>query len=322
MTKGRRLQLPSAAFVCGGRGRRGNGGRGRLDFPDRARANTRDFDDRDQRNSRDAEDRPSKPPSTELTREKEVATEYPRVSQKRLQLIGPIDFQDPIGGRASTVPLGGSACGSSSFVTPASYAKERLKYELIEGRRVVLDSSGHFLPRELRFAGPQPKIYGLPHPYEGFICCESLNIAGQLISVSQEAIVNRDAAWKKVKNLEEEIAGLRELHKELTNNYNAPCEELEQKIERLEKRITELEQQRPSSMDEMFDLWQASEEGKAAIIELSRPSTKAGYNMAYQHFASYLSEVPADKKWDGLPWPHDDIGVTDQNIPFVFLMLP
>ncbi|GAB2269042.1 hypothetical protein Dimus_003971 [Dionaea muscipula] len=78
------------------------------------------------------------------------------------------------------------------------------------------------------------------------------------------------------------------------------CEELERKIERLEKRITELEQQRPSSMDEMIDLWQASEEGKAAITKLARPSTK----------------VPADKKWDGIPWFHDDIGVTDQNIPY------
>ncbi|GAB2275776.1 hypothetical protein Dimus_010527 [Dionaea muscipula] len=251
-------------------------------------------------------------------------------------------------------------------MTPKSYAKERFKYEMVEGRRVEFDPSGHVLPRELRFVGPQPKICSLPRPDEGFICCEanalalvqavanvsltdqrSLNIAGQLISVSQEAIVDRDVAWKKVKNLEEEIVGLRELHKELTANYNASqdsvrrlegslkkaenqstsrltalekaqskCEELERKIERLEKRITELEQQRPSSLDEMVDLWRASEEGKAAIAELSRPSTKAGYNMAYQHFASYLSEVPADKKWDGLPWPHDDIGVTDQNIPY------
>ncbi|GAB2290177.1 hypothetical protein Dimus_024459, partial [Dionaea muscipula] len=82
------------------------------------------------------------------------------------------------------------------------------------------------------------------------------------------------------------------------------CEELERKIGRLEKKIVELEQQRPASMDEMVDLWQVSEEGKAAIAELSHPSTKAGYNMAYQHFASYLSES------------HDDIGVTDQNIPY------
>ncbi|GAB2270906.1 hypothetical protein Dimus_005767, partial [Dionaea muscipula] len=132
---------------------------------------------------------------------------------------------------------------------------------------------------------------------------QSLNIAGQLISVSQEAIVDRDAAWKKVKTLEEEIAGLRGLHKELTNKYNesqdflrppekaqSRCEELERKIERLEKRINELEQQHPSSMNEMIDLWQASEEGMAAITELARPSTKAGYNMAFQHFASYIFE--------------------------------
>ncbi|GAB2268499.1 hypothetical protein Dimus_003456 [Dionaea muscipula] len=63
----------------------------------------------------------------------------------------------------------------------------------------------------------------------------------------------------------------------------------------------------------------ASEEGMAAITELARPSTKAWYNIAFQHFGSYLSEVPADKKWDGLPWPHDDIGVTDQNIPYYII---
>ncbi|GAB2286581.1 hypothetical protein Dimus_020978 [Dionaea muscipula] len=222
MTKGRRLQLPSAAFVRGGRGRRGIGGRGRPDSPDRARVNTRDFDDRDRRNSRDAEDRHPKPP-TELTREKEVASDYLRESQKRRQLTGPIDFQDLIGSRESVVPLGGLAFGSSLSVTPASYAKEQFKYEM-------------------------------------------------------------------VKNLEKEIAGLRELHKELSDKYDA----LQDSVRHLE----------------------ASEEGKTAIIELSRPSTKAGYNMAYHHFASYLSEVPADKKWDGLPWPHDDIGVTNQNIPY------
>ncbi|GAB2290241.1 hypothetical protein Dimus_024522 [Dionaea muscipula] len=138
----------------------------------------------------------------------------------------------------------------------------------------------------------------------------------QLINVSQEAIVDQDAAWKKVKNLEEEIAGLHELHKELSDKYDASQDSvrhlegslkkaenqstsrltaLEKAQSRLEKRITELEQQRPSSMDEMVDLWQASEEGKATIVELSCPSTKAGYNLAYQHFAFYLSEVHADK---------------------------
>ncbi|GAB2273486.1 hypothetical protein Dimus_008278 [Dionaea muscipula] len=136
---------------------------------------------------------------------------------------------------------------------------------------------------------------------------QSLNIAGQLISVSQEAIVDRDVAWSKVKTLEVEIAGLRELHKELTHKYNelqdsvrrlegslkkernqstfcltelesaqGKCGELERKIERLEKRIAELEQQHPSSMDELIDRWQVSEEGMAAITELTRPATKAG----------------------------------------------
>ncbi|GAB2283412.1 hypothetical protein Dimus_017927 [Dionaea muscipula] len=148
---------------------------------------------------------------------------------------------------------------------------------------------------------------------------QSLTIAGQLISVIQEAIADRDAAGKKVKAMEEEIVGLRSLHTELTNKYNElqdSCEELEGKIERLERRIAELEQQHPSSMDEMIDRWQTSEEGMAAISELARPATKDGYSMAFQHFGSYLSEVPADKKWDGLPWPHDDIGVTDQNVPY------
>ncbi|GAB2269355.1 hypothetical protein Dimus_004275 [Dionaea muscipula] len=263
MTKGRRLQLPSGAFVRGGRGRRGAGGRGRPDSPDRARASARDPDDRDRRSFRDAEDRPSKPPPAELMREKGVASDYPRESQKRRSITGPIDFQDPFGARELAVPLGGSACGSSSSVTPASYAKERFKYEMIDGHRVELDSNGNVLPRDLRFAGPQPKIYGLPFPDDGFICNESnalalaqtmanvslvdqrayrhqtkgrmaewmgrdlnwnlvqsLNIAGQLISVSQEAIADRDAAGKKLKTLEEEIAGLRGLHAELTTKHN------------------------------------------------------------------------------------------------------
>ncbi|GAB2280823.1 hypothetical protein Dimus_015446 [Dionaea muscipula] len=175
----------------------------------------------------------------------------------------------------------------------------------------------------------------------------SLNIAGQRISVSQEAIADRDAAGKKVKTMEEEIVGLRSLHTELTSKYNelqdsvqrlegslkkernqstsrltelesarSKCEELEGKIEILERRIAELEQQHLSSMDEMIDRWQTSEEGMAAISKLARPATKVGYSMAFQHFCSYLSKVLADKKWDGLPWPHDDIGVTDQNVPY------
>ncbi|GAB2283859.1 hypothetical protein Dimus_018345, partial [Dionaea muscipula] len=169
--------LDETAFVHGGRGRRGAGVRGRPDSSDRAKVNTHDFDDRDPRNSRDAEDRHPKPPSAELSREKEVAIDFPRESQKRHQLTGPIDFQDPIGGRESAVPLGGSACGSSSSMTPTSYAKERFKYEMVEGHRVELDSSGHVLPREFRFTGPQPKICSLPHPNEGFIGCESNALA-------------------------------------------------------------------------------------------------------------------------------------------------
>ncbi|GAB2295349.1 hypothetical protein Dimus_029521 [Dionaea muscipula] len=108
---------------------------------------------------------------------------------------------------------------------------------------------------------------------------QSLNIVGQLISVSQEVIIDRDAAWKKgslKKDKNQSTSRLTAFEK-----VQSRCEELEQKIERLEKRITELEQQRPSSMDKMVDLWQASEEGKATIAELSRPSTKAGYKMAY-----------------------------------------
>ncbi|GAB2265913.1 hypothetical protein Dimus_000945 [Dionaea muscipula] len=309
MTKGRRFQLPSAAFVRGGRGRRGTGGRGCPDSPDRARVNTRDFDDRDRRSSCDVEDRPPKPLSTDLVRGKEVASDYPRESQKRCQLTG---------GRESAVPLGGSTCGFSSSMTPTSYAKEQFKYEMVDGHRVELDPIGYVLLRELHFAGPQPKICGLPQLDDGFICCESNALA---LVVSQEAIVDRDAAWKKVKNLEEEITGLRKLHKELTANYNASqdfVQRLEDSLKKAENqstsRLTALE--KAQSRCEELERKIESEEGKAAIIELARPSSKAGYNMAYQHFASYLSEVPADKKWDGLPRSHDDIGVTDQNIPY------
>ncbi|GAB2283772.1 hypothetical protein Dimus_018264 [Dionaea muscipula] len=208
MTKGRRLQLLSRAFANKGRRRRGARGRGCPDSPDRARVSTRDPEDRDRRSSRDAEDRPPKPPSAELTRGKGVASDYPRESQ-------------------------------NSSVTPTSYAKERFKYEMIDGHRVELDSNGNILPRDLRFTGPQPKICGLPYLDDGFICCESnalalvqamanvsladqksLNITGQLISVSQDVIVDRDAAWKKVTTLEEEIDDLRDLHSELTTKYN------------------------------------------------------------------------------------------------------
>ncbi|GAB2271354.1 hypothetical protein Dimus_006195 [Dionaea muscipula] len=169
MTKGQRLQLPSGAFARGGRGRRGAGGRGHPDSPDRARVSTRYLYDRDRRSSRDVEDRPPKPPFAELTRGKEVASDYPRGSQKRRLPTGPIDFQDPIGGQESVAALAGSACGSSSSMTPTSYAKERFKYEMIDGNRVELDPSGNILTRELLIAGPQPKICGLPYPDGGFI---------------------------------------------------------------------------------------------------------------------------------------------------------
>ncbi|GAB2281872.1 hypothetical protein Dimus_016434 [Dionaea muscipula] len=69
-------------------------------------------------------------------------------------------------------------------------------------------------------------------------------------------------------------------------------------------------------MNEMVDLWQVSEEGNPGIAELSRSSIKAGYNMSWQYFGSYLSEVPAEKKCDGLPGPYDDIGVTNQNVSY------
>ncbi|GAB2271099.1 hypothetical protein Dimus_005947 [Dionaea muscipula] len=249
-------------------------------------------------------------------------------------------------------------------MTPASYAKERFKYEMIDGHRVELDSSENIFPRDLRFAGPQPKICGLPYPNDGFIYSEfnalalvqamanvrladekvyrhktkgrmaewigrdlnwnlvqSLNIAGQLISFSQEATVDRDAAWKKVKTLEEEIASLRELYKASTAKYN----ESQDSVRRLEgslkkernqstSRLTELEsaQRKCGELERKIQ----SEEGMATITELARPFTKAGYNMAFQHFGSYLSKVPANKKWDGLPWPHDDIDVTDENVPY------
>ncbi|GAB2295478.1 hypothetical protein Dimus_029644 [Dionaea muscipula] len=191
--------------------------------------------------------------------------------------LGPLPGggEDPIGGRESAVPLGGSACGSSSSITPASYTKERFKYKMIDGHRVKLDPNGNILPHELRFASPQPKICSLPYPDDEFICCESnaLALAQAMANVS---LVDQRVYCHERKGRMAEWMG-RDL------NWN---------------------------------LVQASEEGIEAITELTRPSTKPRYNMAFQHFASYLSEVPADKKWDGLPWPHDDISVTDQNIPY------
>ncbi|GAB2286513.1 hypothetical protein Dimus_020912 [Dionaea muscipula] len=159
---------------------------------------------------------------------------------------------------------------------------------MIDGHRVELDSNGNILPRDLRFGGPRPRYAALPLHDDGFISLGSLK-------------KERNRSTSRLTELE---------------SARSKCEELEGKIERLERRIAELEQQHPSSMDEMIDRWQTSEEGMAAISELARPATKARYSMTFQHFDSYLSEVPADKKWDGLPWPHDDIGVTDQNVPY------
>ncbi|GAB2267864.1 hypothetical protein Dimus_002840 [Dionaea muscipula] len=180
MTKGRRLQLPSSAFVHGGRGRRGTRGRGRHDSPDRVRVNTRDHDDHERRDPRNVEDRHLNPPSTKL------------ISQRRCQLVGPIDFQDPICGRKSAVPLGGLAYGTISSVTPASYGKERFRYEMVGERRVQLDLSGHVLPHEFLFAGPQSKISGLPYLDEGFIYCEANALA------LAQAVVNASLADQRV----------------------------------------------------------------------------------------------------------------------------
>ncbi|GAB2273110.1 hypothetical protein Dimus_007916 [Dionaea muscipula] len=82
MTKGRRLQLPSAAFVRGGRGMRGTGGRGHPDSPDHGRASARDLDDRDRRRSRDAEDRPPKPLSRRVDEGKSGGRRLPSEESK------------------------------------------------------------------------------------------------------------------------------------------------------------------------------------------------------------------------------------------------
>ncbi|GAB2273328.1 hypothetical protein Dimus_008127 [Dionaea muscipula] len=256
MTKGRRLQLPSGAFARGGRGRRGAGGRGRSRFPDRTRMSTHDLEDRGREEG------------------KEVASDYPRESQRRRLPTGPFDFQDPIGGRESVVPLGGSACGSSSSMTPASYAKERFKFEMIDGHRVELDSSKNILPRDLRFAGPRPKICGLPYPDDGFIYCEynTLALAQAMANVSladqkvyrhetkgrMAEWMGRDLNWNLVQELTAKYnesqdsvrrleGGLKKEKNQSTSrlraleNAQSKCGELEQKIERLEKRIAELE---------------------------------------------------------------------------------
>ncbi|GAB2283604.1 hypothetical protein Dimus_018110 [Dionaea muscipula] len=197
-----------------------------------------------QRSSRDAEDRPPKPPFVESTREK--------------------------GGRELAVPLGGSACGSSSFMTPASYAKDRFKYEMIDGHR----SNTLALAQAIdNVSLADQRAYR--HETKGRM---AEWMGRDLNRKSPEAIVDRDAAWRKVKTLEEEITGLHELHKELTHKYN----ESHDSVRRLE-----------------------------CSKQVRRARAKAR-----KHFGSYLSEVPTEKKWDGLPWPHDDIGVTDQNVPY------
>ncbi|GAB2281680.1 hypothetical protein Dimus_016251 [Dionaea muscipula] len=111
---------------------------------------------------------------------------------------------------------------------------------MVGEHRVELDLSGHILPHDFLFVGPQSKISDLPYPDERFICYgtnalalaqvvanasladqRSFNIAGQLINVTQEAIVDRNDAWRKVKDLEKEIADLRERHRELSKDYDA-----------------------------------------------------------------------------------------------------
>ncbi|GAB2302104.1 hypothetical protein Dimus_036125 [Dionaea muscipula] len=99
----------------------------------------------------------------------------------------------------------------------------------------------------------------------------------------QDSVWRLEGSLKKERN--QSTSHLTELE-----SARSKCGELEGKIERLEKRITELDG-----------------EGMAAINELARPATKVGYCMAFQHFGSCLSEVPAEKKLDSLPRPHDDI---------------
>ncbi|GAB2301704.1 hypothetical protein Dimus_035732 [Dionaea muscipula] len=150
MTKRRKLQLPVEAFVRGRKGKKGSGGRDRRGSPDRVRVDPRGHDDRGRKDYYDVDDRYPDPPATESIKGKEVA-----------------------GGRESAIPVGGSARGSSSSVTPIAYAKERFKYESIGGRREELDSNGNLLPHGFHYVGPQPKVSGLPFPKKGFICCEA-----------------------------------------------------------------------------------------------------------------------------------------------------
>ncbi|GAB2290206.1 hypothetical protein Dimus_024488 [Dionaea muscipula] len=184
---------------------------------------------------------------------------------------------------------------------------------MIDGHRVELDSNENILPRDLRSSALSQKYAACLILMMDLFASQHRR---QPIAVSQEAIADRDVAVKKIKTLEEEIADLRGLHTELTTKYN----ESQDFVRRLEGSLKKERNQSTSRFTELESAQgkcgELDEEGMAAITELARPATKAGYNMAFQHFGSYLSEVPSDKKWDGLPWPHDDIGVTDQNVPY------
>ncbi|GAB2280623.1 hypothetical protein Dimus_015250 [Dionaea muscipula] len=132
MNKGKRLQPQVEAFVRGSKGRKGAGEKGHHESSDRMRAEPRGHDDCEQRDHRDVEDcHPDPPPARSMNGKK-----------------------DPIGGRELAVLIGGSARGSSSSVTPTTYAKERFKYEMIGGRREELDSNGHLLPHGFHYIGP------------------------------------------------------------------------------------------------------------------------------------------------------------------------
>ncbi|GAB2297407.1 hypothetical protein Dimus_031512 [Dionaea muscipula] len=135
------------AFVHESKGRKGVGGRGHHESLDRTRADPHGLDDRERRDHRDVEGRHLDPPPAGPMKGKEVASDYPRESQRRCQVpqADPIGFQDPICGRELVVPIVGSARRCSSSVTPTTYAKERFKHEMIGGRREELDSNGHLL---------------------------------------------------------------------------------------------------------------------------------------------------------------------------------
>ncbi|GAB2278262.1 hypothetical protein Dimus_012952 [Dionaea muscipula] len=176
--------------------------------------------------------------------------------------------------------------------------------------------------------GPRPKICGLPHPDDGFICCESnaLALAQVMANVSlvdQRAYrhetkgrmaewMGRDLNRNPYNESQDSYVVLREAQerKELINLSSnraesalSKCEEPEGKIERLERRIAEMEQQHPSSMDEMIDRGALSK--RDGRHRRARPSRHQGRVQAwpFKAFRSYLLEVPADKKWIVFPGP-------------------